>query len=311
MPTQHSDQHSDQRIDQRIDPNEIRTRLRQAGEDPPRELFDDILAYGQAAVPTLIALATDDMLYLLDDDVPDIWAPYHAIRLLGELRAEEAVAPLMTLIAQDDDYIDQILPESLGRIGRPALEPLRVALFGPDLDLYGTARVGNALAEVAERHPELRSDVIGSLTARVERDDPSEDAVTLRAFLASDLAHLRAVEAAPSVRRAYQEDLIDESVIDLETFEVLVNRPEGQSAGEALDPLIRRATATLSAGPGRGARATGDWPSAAGRVAGASAPSPTSAPSPAGQPRYVGPKVGRNAPCPCGSGVKYKKCCGR
>ncbi len=24
-----------------------------------------------------------------------------------------------------------------------------------------------------------------------------------------------------------------------------------------------------------------------------------------------GPRVGRNAPCPCGSGRKYKKCCGR
>lgn len=23
------------------------------------------------------------------------------------------------------------------------------------------------------------------------------------------------------------------------------------------------------------------------------------------------PKVGRNEPCPCGSGIKYKKCCGR
>ena len=22
-------------------------------------------------------------------------------------------------------------------------------------------------------------------------------------------------------------------------------------------------------------------------------------------------RVGRNEPCPCGSGVKYKKCCGR
>jgi SWIM/SEC-C metal-binding protein len=35
--------------------------------------------------------------------------------------------------------------------------------------------------------------------------------------------------------------------------------------------------------------------------------------------RYLGPstlkraepKVGRNDPCPCGSGKKYKKCCGR
>ena len=26
--------------------------------------------------------------------------------------------------------------------------------------------------------------------------------------------------------------------------------------------------------------------------------------------RNPGPKVGRNDPCPCGSGLKYKKCCG-
>ncbi len=28
------------------------------------------------------------------------------------------------------------------------------------------------------------------------------------------------------------------------------------------------------------------------------------------QPQHSGPKVGRNEPCPCGSGKKYKKCCG-
>ena len=31
----------------------------------------------------------------------------------------------------------------------------------------------------------------------------------------------------------------------------------------------------------------------------------------AGTPVRVGPKPGRNDPCPCGSGKKYKKCCGR
>ena len=29
-----------------------------------------------------------------------------------------------------------------------------------------------------------------------------------------------------------------------------------------------------------------------------------------GPARRTGPKVGRNDPCPCGSGKKYKKCCG-
>ena len=27
--------------------------------------------------------------------------------------------------------------------------------------------------------------------------------------------------------------------------------------------------------------------------------------------RRIGHKIGRNEPCPCGSGKKYKKCCGR
>ena len=27
--------------------------------------------------------------------------------------------------------------------------------------------------------------------------------------------------------------------------------------------------------------------------------------------RNEGPKVGRNDPCPCGSGKKYKNCCGK
>jgi preprotein translocase subunit SecA len=27
--------------------------------------------------------------------------------------------------------------------------------------------------------------------------------------------------------------------------------------------------------------------------------------------RREGKKIGRNAPCPCGSGKKYKKCCGK
>jgi preprotein translocase subunit SecA len=39
---------------------------------------------------------------------------------------------------------------------------------------------------------------------------------------------------------------------------------------------------------------------------------PGAAPNvPASQPQTQGPKVGRNDPCPCGSGKKYKKCCGR
>ena len=29
------------------------------------------------------------------------------------------------------------------------------------------------------------------------------------------------------------------------------------------------------------------------------------------KPRIAEKRVGRNDPCPCGSGIKYKKCCGK
>jgi preprotein translocase subunit SecA len=38
---------------------------------------------------------------------------------------------------------------------------------------------------------------------------------------------------------------------------------------------------------------------------------PTSSEASKPLPHVSGPKVGRNEPCPCGSGKKYKKCCGR
>ncbi|MBT7153787.1 MAG: SEC-C domain-containing protein, partial [Deltaproteobacteria bacterium] len=32
---------------------------------------------------------------------------------------------------------------------------------------------------------------------------------------------------------------------------------------------------------------------------------------PESEPVRTEPKIGRNQPCPCGSGKKYKKCCGK
>jgi preprotein translocase subunit SecA len=34
-------------------------------------------------------------------------------------------------------------------------------------------------------------------------------------------------------------------------------------------------------------------------------------PGPPPEPERASTKVGRNDPCPCGSGKKFKKCCGK
>jgi len=43
----------------------------------------------------------------------------------------------------------------------------------------------------------------------------------------------------------------------------------------------------------------------------ASAPPQFNTSQPKARPIQVAQKIGRNDPCPCGSGKKYKKCCGK
>jgi len=289
--------------------SELLAQLRAAGEHPPQTLLDDIRTYGQDAVAPLLEVVAS---YPGDDPDADArlyWAAYSAIQLLGELRAVEAVGPILALRDEDDDFIGQYIAESLGRIGQPAIQPLREALFATDANVYGLATAANALARLAELSPEYRPEIVGMLTDRLAADIPSDDPYALRAFLISDLADMRALEARPAIDRAFESDLVDEMVIDRETYEMIMNRPEGTSPNDALRPLFENARPTRSLGDVLPLleRMIGPRP-------GAEAPRTEAvalASEPTRRPQPFGRKVGRNEPCPCGSVKKYKRCCGR
>ena len=93
------------------DVDELLAELRGAGKEPDRELLDRIKACGHSVVPRLVTMAVDESLHFADQDSPEVWAPLHAIKLLGELGADEAIEPLLPLLAWDDDWLDQTLPE--------------------------------------------------------------------------------------------------------------------------------------------------------------------------------------------------------
>jgi preprotein translocase subunit SecA len=73
---------------------------------------------------------------------------------------------------------------------------------------------------------------------------------------------------------------------------------------------MRRVPTTVS-GPSEATAASGALASARAASAPVAGGAPAAAPRPAPAPVRVSPAVGRNDPCPCGSGKKYKKCCGR
>jgi hypothetical protein len=132
-------------------------------------------------------------------------------------------------------------------------------------------------------------------------------------WVVSALADLRDIDSQPQVMALYRRDLIDESIIGglddyLAEFEPDARPP--LAASREYDILVRY----------EGLHEQAAWEAEAKQRARAVQPvSPLSALQTADyhQPSVLQPlvrtqpKIGRNDPCPCGSGRKYKHCCGK
>jgi hypothetical protein len=123
--------------------------------------------------------------------------------------------------------------------------------------------------------------------------------------LAATCADIEALEVFPELRRAYAEDLINPGVIDESELDEIEDGPRGQTMArfrEKHHPIkdVAAETAWWQCFKDNPLRDL-DRELRYERAHAALQPKPYRAPE----------KVGRNDPCPCGSGKKYKKCCGK
>ncbi|MBA4159122.1 MAG: hypothetical protein H0X65_16835, partial [Gemmatimonadetes bacterium] len=84
------------------------------------------LGFGEEHIPELIRMATDEELIRGETEDPAIWAPVHASRALGQLRAEAAIEPLIARFheSDEDDWVAEELPEVFAMIGPAAIPAL-------------------------------------------------------------------------------------------------------------------------------------------------------------------------------------------
>ena len=249
--------------------------------------YRKVFGFGPEHVPALIRLACDKRLHDLDADKAAGWAPMHAWRALAQLRATEAIAPLLALVRALPGY-DAILndiPHVFGVIGSPALAPIQAFLkseLGSADEGEGTAI--ECIVKVGGRNPEVRDQCVAMLTGELARH--RQGSPTHNGLIVCGLLDLKAVESIDVIRSAFAAEVVDLSMSgDLEDVEI------------DLGLRTSRATPKPRYNPFQHLEATPAWQARPAQ------------PAPMAVPPRGCPKIGRNDPCPCGSGKKYKKCC--
>ncbi len=262
----------------------------------------------------------------------------HAIYLLYELDAEEALPVVLSLLTQghafleywfsDDMYED--VPEILVRLGKNNLPALLTALNDSSYSLHSRNLIGKALLNMAAKDPEKRTQIIAffrdhlrqliSHTSTIEEVYPADQDPSYGyniyeyiSFLLGDLQMMNAAELEPEMRECFRKELVDPSIIGSENeilFEDRDNKAPFSSIyqkyadftewlGEhsPFHPdaenikILRKKEMEETRLKLEAFKASRQLPRLVSPVSNA-------------------PKVGRNDPCPCGSGKKYKKCCG-
>ena len=171
----------------------------------------DYLADGfnDSHIPDLIRIVEDDE--LANGDTVQAWAQLHAWRILGQLRAEDAIVPLLGLLRYIDerfeDAIQEEVPDVLAQIGPAALGP--VANYLADQNNGDWARVAAiaTLEEMNRIHPATRARCIEILTQQLEHF--ADQSKVINASLIDRLTELGAVEAAPIIERAFASGRVD------------------------------------------------------------------------------------------------------
>jgi hypothetical protein len=278
-------------------------RLLTLGDQEADAVYDEIATQLKAADPRaaadrLLKMALDETYYHYwdeDEDDPRIWTRLHAVRVLQRLgeAAHSAIELLLPLLDEDDDALREEMPFFYAAMGAEAIEALARALMDSEANAMLRSGAGDALAEIAQILPEARAQIITILEQALTMETADS---TLAAFIVCNLLDVGAKESLPLIRQAFEAERIDETVVEMvdveEHFDLprTTPRPDWQ---HNLDETLAAAEATRRTASQDGL------------------PAAEPAPPPLASTPYVAPlKIERNAPCPCGSGKKYKKCCG-
>ena len=274
----------------------------------------------------------------------------HALYMLTELRAYESLPRILDILRQDTefcdywiaDWIEDYFNESIYILGENQLDKLKAFVLEENLYPWFRLLATDAVAQVAIKQPERRVEVIAWFKEVIQfhLDNPDNDNFIDSTFLGmfiSDLLAARAIELKGEIEQLYAKGWISDFdngklsdvLTELETpFEAYDDKPLPNDIFELYNKVFkeRRAKYESKVEISDFTKERNDPYEAYMRNLVKDRISKSLANrlddndddydddydwTPQLPIKREEPKVGRNDPCPCGSGKKYKKCHGK
>ena len=289
----------------RMTPDEILASLRQR-QPLPKAALRAAAEQPDAVVPRIAEVmerAADPELGVDREDESII---FFGVFVIGETGDTRGYRPLLKFLAGDPEKVDRLLGDALTESAARVLtrvaddpEPLLELMCNPQANEYARGAALYAWARIAIEMPLSDEDVRKSLAAiykhlRLDRD----------AYLAAEWCIVCAYLGRADCRQQVEQILPSEQpnvfvpMYSMRGFDRDLERQASEGSRALMDqrrwvPFERTAVDELS-----------HWHSFREDTA------QPSAKTLGGTRRNPHRDVGRNDPCPCGSGKKYKKCCG-
>ena len=248
---------------------------------------------------------------------PDANLVFFAFLLMGEWREASAYRPLARFLRIDQDALDVFLGDSVTETAHRVMAavfdgdpgPLRDIILDADADEYVRSRMCETLAMLVVTGRLPREQVVDLLREAYPRLKSSPGDFVWNGWQEA-VAMLGAVELKPLVKEAFDAELIDPRITSFDYFEgdlayALAHPDQPWQRSEEYQ-LWGNTAEELSSWYGFSEK----YREARKRESATLPPVHQPIWDRLGEP-YVNALrgVGRNDPCPCGSGKKYKKCC--
>ena len=246
--------------------------------------------------------------------ISDAFFPIHAMYVLSSLRAEEALDTVLFIMNQNKEIKDFWFGERviiefwqyLYLTGQNQTDKLKDFFYSPDCNTAVHLLINTTTTQIAIHQPERKQAMIQLKTEAIEYllDNIDNTAIYnsyVLECIVCDLAEIGDISVLPLIKRCFDEgQLSEKEVITLSDTEERVKSDTIESyyysfkLFEDIDQFYD------------------EWKTTDIELYGEKKLSPSfldfNKPI---TPFIATPKTGRNDPCPCGSGKKYKKCCGK